>query len=202
MTVPTRPGDRIERRMPIGRVDFVISAGLRDAEKKEGWVQIVVEDRRSKASRRHHFHNIGDADWRDFLSSIDDGYVGDKLFGNGRFETDFGETCRRIRTAVDDMRRNDHLSLETAKEIRVLVRRSAEEFKDDPQRRDHEAAHVHALVEALAQRHGFDDVGGFVGKRTSRRFTRFMDQAWRPFAAALREELAAESDVEHPSPAL
>jgi hypothetical protein len=202
MTVPSRPEDHIERRMAIGRIDFVISAGLRDREKKEGWLRIFVEDRRSKTSRSHHFHNIGDTDWRDFLSGIDDDYIGDKLFGNGRFEHDFPQTCGRIRTVVDEMRRHDHLSLETAREIRVLVRRSAEAFRADPQRRDHETAHVRDLVETLARRHGFDDVGGFVGRRTSARFNRFMEKAWRPFAAALREEIATEKALEEPSPAM
>jgi hypothetical protein len=195
MSVPTRPGDRIERRMSIGSLEVLISAGLHETERPQGWVSVFICKPAGAGSLSHTFGNIGDQDWRAFLSDLDADYVGDKFFGNARFEPDFRATCSRIRGMVNELRREDVISVASAEGIRRHVGHCMESFRSDPLRRESERHHVGSLVEGM-RRHGFDDVGGLARNRLSRSFTRFIDRAWAPLAAALRAELALDREPE------
>lgn len=172
----------------LAQISIEIEAGSRPSG--DLWLDLSISLPNGGRSLRHIFPNIGKDDWRSFLVSLDTDYIGGKLFGYARHEPDFALTCKRIRSW---MRSEDCVDLAMARDIRGSIARAEDAFRADPEARMYERVHVDSLLSSLAQTHGLDDVGGFMGKRETHALKRFMAKVWQPFTASLRQELAREA---------
>lgn len=179
----------------VGPVVIDIETGKRASG--DGWLDLGISLREGERRLHHIFPNIGKDDCRAFLFSLDEGYVGDKLFGNSRFEPDFSQTCKKIRSW---MRSEDHFDLAMARDIRRSISRAEDAFRADPASRANEGVYVESLLSSLARTEGLDDVGGFMAKRQTRGFKRFMAKVWHPFTTALRQELFLEASATEQEP--
>lgn len=179
----------------IRRVTWTIDHGMRQDHDRQPNTSIQLSLDSPWGSGTAVFPNCGDCDWRDWLSSMDADYMGDKLFGLSTREPDHRKTVSQIRGFINELRAENEISVTEANSLR---RRLREEHVFDP--RESLQAQVGALVIFVRSNEHLRGFGNPVQNRDTAKFTGFKRHAWAPFKEMMLAEFERaqqhEADLE------
>jgi hypothetical protein len=177
------PEDMQRHVARIRRVTWTIDHGTRPDANHESNTSIQLEVDSPWGKGSAFFPNCGDCDWRDWLSSMDADYIGQKLFGLATREPDHRKTMANIRGYINELRSEDAITVPEANRLR---RRLREEHVFDP--REGLDGQVGLLVGFVRSHDQLREFGNPVQNRDSARFTGFKRHAWVPFQEMMLAE--------------